>query len=192
MGVCIWQGSPKKPGSGAGLIQNNLVNQEDLLDFVRTRNRVVLAQHAAWFDAMQAQLPVQHSTPWPRQFVFFWHDMLQDAGADSFVVSATVADLLSYFHAPDETAADIRLRGRGGRDFCGPRERAAQLEAYLAQAGEGVAVVAGIWALYAWRLRTSLAVAFYYPAIIAVSFLLAFHSLGQHISGRAAWKGRRV
>lgn len=55
-----------------------------------------------------------------------------------------------------------------------------------------ILLAAGIWGLYAWRLRTSPAVAFYYPAIIAVSFLLAFHSLGQHVTGRAAWKGRRV
>jgi len=64
--------------------------------------------------------------------------------------------------------------------------------ASLLLAGMAIAIATILWTLTAWRLRLSAVVVPLYPAIILASILLAFHSLGQALAGRATWKARRV
>jgi chlorobactene glucosyltransferase len=49
-----------------------------------------------------------------------------------------------------------------------------------------------IWGLYAWKFRASPLLVLLYPAVMATAFLLAFHSLGQHLTSSATWKGRAL
>jgi len=49
-----------------------------------------------------------------------------------------------------------------------------------------------IWTITAWRLHLPFELIFLYPLSMAFSFLLAFHSLGQKLTGQATWKGRRL
>ncbi|RME55747.1 MAG: hypothetical protein D6790_15650 [Caldilineae bacterium] len=59
-------------------------------------------QRPEWNDANNALVGKGLSVvtaAYLRRFVLFWRDLLQDAGADGFVVSATVADLLDRVHA---------------------------------------------------------------------------------------------
>ncbi len=49
-----------------------------------------------------------------------------------------------------------------------------------------------IWGLTVWRLHLPFVLIPLYPLSIGFSFLLAFHSLGQKLTGQATWKGRRV
>lgn len=44
---------------GGVFIHNHQIERDDLLDFVQTRNRMVLARHASWFAALPAQLSAQ-------------------------------------------------------------------------------------------------------------------------------------
>ena len=44
---------------GGIFVHNYQIDRDDLLDFVRTRNRAALASHAIWFAALPESLPVQ-------------------------------------------------------------------------------------------------------------------------------------
>ncbi|GAB4559426.1 MAG: hydroxychlorobactene glucosyltransferase CruC [Anaerolineae bacterium] len=49
-----------------------------------------------------------------------------------------------------------------------------------------------IWALAARSTALPVTLAFFYPLIVLSNIFLAFHSLGQTMTRRARWKGRRV
>ena len=49
-----------------------------------------------------------------------------------------------------------------------------------------------IWAITVWRLHLPFELIPLYPLSMAFSFLLAFHSLGQKLTGQATWKSRRL
>jgi chlorobactene glucosyltransferase len=53
-----------------------------------------------------------------------------------------------------------------------------------------IALAAGIWSVYVWRLRAPWTLVLLYPAIISCAFVLAAHSLIQQWRGKATWKER--
>lgn len=62
----------------------------------------------------------------------------------------------------------------------------------LALAVGAIVLGAATWALTVHRLSLSPRVFWLYPAVMAAAVLLAFHSLGLHLTHRATWKERRI